>query len=139
MAYRHPTGLCQASSRSLPKIELVEYCCSYYVKLCVDCDVLYAHIGCMCSLISSGMYVNHAAAPSAWLDFVLKCFESCAQTVRCLATETFARQTLVCSHEVKQLPGKGKDILKNVFPHYLWFGLSVYPTWCETFCLRSEW
>ena len=70
---------------------------------------------------------SHAAAPSAQLDFVLKCLESRAQTIRCLAAETAAQRALVCSHGVKRLPGKGKDILENVFPHYLWFGSCVYP------------
>ena len=60
------------------------------MKLCVDYGVLYVHIGCMCSLTTLSMYVSHAAIPSAGLDFVLKCFESCVQTIRCLATETVA-------------------------------------------------
>ena len=25
---------------------------------------------------------------------------------------------------------EGEKQLENVFPFYLWFGLSVYPTWC---------
>ena len=25
---------------------------------------------------------------------------------------------------------KGEKQLENIFPFYLWFGLSVYPTWC---------
>ena len=62
-----------------------------YVKLCVDYDVLYVHIGGVQSPIMSGMYISHAATPSARLDFVLKCLESRAQTVRCLAAEMFAR------------------------------------------------
>ena len=100
------------------------------MRLCVDCDVLYVHIGHMCSLISLGMYVSHATAPSVHLDCVLPYLESRAQTVRRLATETFARRALVCSQGVKQQPGKGTDYLENVFPHHLWFGSCVYLNWC---------
>ena len=31
---------------------------------------------------------------------------------------------------MKGQPGKGKDNLKHVYTQHLWFGLSVYPTWC---------
>ena len=40
----------------------------YYKMLCVDCNVLYVHIGCVQSAIMSSMSVSHAAAPSARLD-----------------------------------------------------------------------
>ena len=71
------------------------------------------------SSITLSMSVSHAAAPSARLDFVLKHLVHRAPTVRHLAAETFARQTFVHSHGVKRQPGKGKDKLKNIFPHYL--------------------
>ena len=109
------------------------------MKLCANCDVLHVHIGRMCSLIMSGMYVSHAAAPSVRLDLVLPCLESHAQTIKCLATEMFARPTLVCSHGVKRQPEKGRNNLENLFPQHLRFGLFVYLTWCEIVCLRSEW
>ena len=102
------------------------------MKLCDDCDVLYVHIRHMCSLITSGMYVSHAAAPSVQLDFVLPYLESCVQTIRHLAAETSAQPTLICSHEVKKQFGKGRNNLENIFPQHLWFGLSLYPTWCGT-------
>ena len=105
------------------------------MKLCANCDVLYVNIGCVCNVITSGIYVSHAAAPSRWLDFVLPYLKSCAQTVGRLATEMFARPTLVCSHGVKKQPGKGRNNLENVFPQHLWFSLSVYPTWCGIVCL----
>ena len=101
------------------------------MKLFADYDMLNVHIGCVQSPIMLSMSVSHAAAPSAQLDFVLKYLESHAQTVRCLAAETVAQRAYVHSHGVKRQPGKGKDILKNVFPHYLWFGSCVYPIWCE--------
>ena len=46
---------------------------------------------------------------------------------------------IVCSQGVKPQPGKGRNILENVFPQHLWFGLFVYPTWCGTVYLSSEW
>ena len=82
------------------------------------------------SPITLSMYVSHATAPSARLDFVLKCLESRVQTIRCLAAEILARQTTVYSYGVKRQPGKGKDNLENIFPHYLWFGSCVYPNCC---------
>ena len=85
------------------------------------------------------MYVSHAAAPSVQLDGVLPYLESRAQTVRCLAAEMFAQQAIVRSHRVKRQPGKGKDNLEHVFPHHLWFGLSVHPIWCGVVCLLNEW
>ena len=98
--------------------------------MCVAYDVLYVTTS-VCALSNTlGMYVSHATAPSAWLDFVLKCLESCVQTVRHLAAEMFAQQAIVCSHGLKRQPGKGRNNLENVFPHYLWFGSYVYPTWC---------
>ena len=93
----------------------------------------------MHSPVTLGMYVSHAAAPSVWLDCVLPCLESRVQTIRCLAAETFARQAYVRSHGVKRQPGKGKDNLENIFPQHLWFRLFVYPTWCGTVSLSSEW
>ena len=63
--------------------------------------MLYVHIGCVKSPITSGMCVSHAAAPYAWLDFVLKCLESRVQTIVRLATEMVAQQALVCSQGVK--------------------------------------
>ena len=33
---------------------------------------------------------------------------------------------------------EGEKQLKNVFPSYLWFGLSVYPTWCEIVSLMES-
>ena len=119
--------------------EPIEQHCSYFVKLYVDCDMLYVHIGRVHSPITLGMYVSHAATPSVRLDFVLPYLESHMQTIRCLAAETFARQTLVCSHGMKRQPGKGRNNLEHVFPHHLWFRLFVYPTWCGIVCLIREW
>ena len=90
MAYRHVTGLDKGDSGSLSKRKPNRQYLMYYVMLCVDCNVLYVHIGCVQSAITSSMYVSHAAAPSAWLDSVLKCLESRSQTVSRLATETVA-------------------------------------------------
>ena len=104
----------------------------YYMMLCVDCNMLYVLIGCVQSAITLSMSVSHAAAPSARIDFVLKHLVRHVLTVRHLAAKTFAQQTFVYSHGVKRQPGKGKDKLENVFPHYLWFGSCVYPTWCGT-------
>ena len=87
----------------------------YYEMLCVDCNVLYVHIGCVQSAITSSMFVSHAAAPSARLDFVLKHLARRVQTVRHLAAEMFAQQTFVCSHGVKRQPGKGKDNSRTFF------------------------
>ena len=101
MAYCQPTGLCEANSRSLPKTEPIEQCHVYYMKMCVAYNVLYVATGVVHSPIMLGMYVSHAAAPSVRLDLVLPYLESCAQTVRRLAAERFARQTIVCSHGVK--------------------------------------
>ena len=70
--------------------------------LCVDYDMLYVHIGCMCSLILSGMSVSHAAAPSVRLGGVLPYLKSRVQTVRHLAAGTFAQQTIICSHGVRE-------------------------------------
>ena len=74
-------------------------------------DVLYVHTGqYVCSQITLGMYVSHAAAPSAWLDFVLPCLESRAQIVRCLATERFARRTnSLFTWSVKDSQGREKQ------------------------------
>ena len=101
----------------------------YYVMLCVDYGVLNLHIGHVQSSITSSLSVSHAAAPSAWLDCIQLYLVRRAQTVRCLATETFAQRTFVCSYGVKRQPEKGKYYLEHVFPHYLWFGSCVYLTW----------
>ena len=135
MAYRHIIGLGKADSRSIPKTKPDRQYLRCYVILCVDYDVLYVQIGCVQSAITVSMSVSHAAAPSAWLDCIQPYLVCCVQTVRRLAAETFARQTFVHSHGVKRQPGKGKDKLENVLPNYLWFGLSVYPTWCGTVAL----
>ena len=62
----------------------------YYEMLCVDCNMLYVHIGCVQSAIMSSMSVSHAAAPSARLDCMQPYLVSHAQTIRHLAAETFA-------------------------------------------------
>ena len=82
-----------------------------------------------------GMYVSHAAAPSVRLDCVLPYLESQMQTIRHLATETFTRRAIVCSHGVKKQPGKWRNNLDNVFSHHLWFVSCVYPPWCGTVSL----
>ena len=69
--------------------------------LCGVNDVLNLHIGRVQSSITLSMSISHAAAPSARLDCIQPYLVRRAQTVRCLATETFARQTFVCSHGVK--------------------------------------
>ena len=106
--------------------------------LCVKYDMLILHIGHVQTLKTSSLSVSHAAAPSARLDCIQLYLVHRVQTVRRLAAETLARQTCVRSHGVKGQPGKGKDYLVNVFPHYLWFGLSVYPTWCEIVSLMES-
>ena len=87
----------------------------YYMMLCVDCTMLYVHIGCVQRAIMSSMYVSHAAAPSTRLDFVLKCLESRVQTVRRFAAETLARRATVCLYGVKKYPGKGKLYSRTFF------------------------
>ena len=107
--------------------------------MCANYDMLYATTGVCSQSNTLGMYLSHAAAPSVRLDCVLPYLESRAQTIRCLAAEIFARKAIVNSHGVKKQPEKGRNNLENVFSQHLWFGLSVYPTWCETVCLHSEW
>ena len=99
--------------------------------MCVAYDVLYVTTGMCVQSNTLGMHVSHTTAPSVGLDCVLPHLESRAQTIRRLATKIFARQAIVCSHGVKKQPGKGRKNLENIFPHHLWFGSCVYPTWCE--------
>ena len=89
--------------------------------MCVKHDVLNLHIGHVQRPITSSLSVSHAAAPSAQLDCIQPHLVHHAQTVRHLATETFARQTFVCSHGVKRQPGKGKDNSRTFF--FFIFGL----------------
>ena len=91
MAYCYITGLSEADSRSIPKTKPDIQYLRYYVMLCRDYDMLNLHISRVQSSITLSMSVSHAAAPSAWLDFVLKHLLRCTQTVRRLATEMFAR------------------------------------------------
>ena len=83
--------------------------------LYVDYDVLVLHIGHVLSPITSSLSVSHAAAPSAWLDCMQLYLVRCAQTVRRLAAETFARRTFVRSHGVKGQPGKGRNNSRTFF------------------------
>ena len=77
--------------------------------------MLNLHIGHVQTLITSSLSVSHTAAPSARLDCMQLYLVRCAQTVRRLATETFARQTFVHSHGVKGQPGTGKDNSRTFF------------------------
>ena len=127
MAYRQPTGLRKADSRSVPETKPDIQYLRYYMMLSGDYDVLNLHIGHVQSWIMLSMSVSHVAASSAWLDCIQPYLVHCMQTVRRLAAETFAQQTFVCSHGVKRQPGKGKNNSRMFF-------LSIFGLVC--LCIR---